>query len=160
MKRSRIKKLKNKVQKNIKLTVFLVIFLVLAAAILGYGYFSKATNLLTTKYYSCIYSEPNDFARCDVIQNPSCKGYYPLKGKDIKDGIDPSSAGLNATCEGFAPQDEYIFDKSGKYLGKQKSPVVKESDSSGLKEQEDAPDPPGMISEEDDPLTPENSQPR
>ncbi len=67
-------------------------------------------------YYTCVYSGGRA-ARCTPIKDlGACRGSYPLKGKDIKGGIDPIGEKRGATCEGFMDQEEYIFTKSGKFL--------------------------------------------
>ena len=56
-----------------------------------------------------------EIARCDVISDPSCLGYYPLKGKDIKEGI-VTSGGNESTCEGLTAPERYYFSKSGDFI--------------------------------------------
>lgn len=95
-----------------------VSFLVLAvAAVFLTGLLAYLVQSNNNKHYSCIYRPDMIDARCDLISETSCLGHFPLKGKDIKEGIVVKNSDLdNTTCEGLSAPERYYFSKSGKFI--------------------------------------------
>jgi hypothetical protein len=112
-------------KKHKKLSIFLLMCILFAVAL---GIFSNVINPDNPreKFFSCYSQDEADYARCIIIagleeDRGGCYGTYPLRTKDIRDGIRVDGDGA-ATCEGIYDENIFYFNKSGGFISKENNP--------------------------------------